>query len=145
VAYYDRADWHYGGDYPSDLPPENGGTHIGMFLAWAIVRDLEGRLLRENSANALAAVKARRMTGREFFFSECDEKFWAECLNEAGAAFAAAYYEPEDGYLHDYEMVLGSDLPSLYHVADTWENFDKISRLLDKRYQQWKSDGAFSI
>jgi hypothetical protein len=27
---YDRADWHYGGNYPKGLPPENGGTHIGM-------------------------------------------------------------------------------------------------------------------
>ena len=37
---YDKADWHYGGDFPSDLKPEDGATHIGMFLAWIIENDL---------------------------------------------------------------------------------------------------------
>jgi hypothetical protein len=36
---YDRADWHYGSDFPNDVPDENGGTHIGMFLAWAIINN----------------------------------------------------------------------------------------------------------
>ena len=44
IMSYDRADWHYGGDYPKDMPPENGGTHIGIFLAWAIIHHLEGDL-----------------------------------------------------------------------------------------------------
>jgi len=70
---YDRADWHSGGDFPAGLPAENGGTHIGMFLAWAIQRGLEGAFHREESATALAAVQARKMTGREFLFSQCDE------------------------------------------------------------------------
>jgi hypothetical protein len=25
---YDRADWHYSGNYPPDLPPENGGRTL---------------------------------------------------------------------------------------------------------------------
>ena len=43
---YDKTDWHYGGDYPENLPSKNGGTHIGMFLAWAINNNLEGEILR---------------------------------------------------------------------------------------------------
>jgi hypothetical protein len=31
---YDDASWHYGGDFPADLPREAGSTHIAMFLAW---------------------------------------------------------------------------------------------------------------
>ena len=30
MAKYDDASWHYGGDFPDDLPEENGATHIGM-------------------------------------------------------------------------------------------------------------------
>ena len=85
---YDRADWHYGGDYPEGLPPENGGTHIGMFLAWAIMNGLEGESHREESPTSIAAVRARQMTGREFLFKECDEKFWDEDLSDEGNAFA---------------------------------------------------------
>jgi len=136
---YDRADWHYGGDYPAGLPAENGGTHIGMFLAWAIQRGLEGDFHREESSAAVAAVRARKMTGREFLFSQCDEKFWEEDLSEEGNAFATAYYENDNGYMADYGATLLDDLPSLYHVADTWETFDRLAPVLDRRYAEWKA------
>src|ERR1022692_4577847 len=122
---YDRADWHSGGDYPDDLPAENGGTHIGMFLAWIILRGLEGEFHPEESAASLELVRARKMTGREFLFQECDGKFWEEDLGDRGNAFAKVYYEPEDGYLTEYDEVFESEGETMYHVADTWENFDK--------------------
>jgi len=77
---YDRVDWHYGGDYPKDLPPENGGTHIGIFLAWAIIHNLEGELHHEDERDqkALQAIRDRTMTGRDFLIRQCDEKFWEE-------------------------------------------------------------------
>lgn len=137
---YDRADWHYGGDFPRDLPPEAGGTHIGMFLAWAISRGLEGEDLREHSTESLRAVRERRMTGRDFLMQECDEKFVEPCLNEEGNAFTQAYYEKEGpgGYLADYSELFSADLPSLYHVEDTWANFDRLAPLLDHRFEEWR-------
>jgi hypothetical protein len=140
---YDRADWHYGGDFPKDLPPEAGGTHIGMFLAWAITRGLEGPFLREESAAALEALRRREMTGREFLTRECDEKFWEDALSDEGNAFAQAYYEKEGpgGYLADYDEALGGDLPTLYHVPDTWANFDRLAARLDQRYAEWRPRG----
>lgn len=56
---YDRADWHYGGDFPSDLPDEAGSTHIGMFIAWAIMQDLAGPDLLDHSSDAMAQVRNR--------------------------------------------------------------------------------------
>src|SRR5260370_14378139 len=130
---YDRADWHYGGNFPEDLPQENGGTNIGMFLAWAIMNGLEGDLHKQESAPALRAVRSRSMTGRQFLFDECDEKFTAEDLSEEGNVFAAVYYAPEDSpYMSDYERVLGGGVPTLYHVADTWENYDKIAPVISR-------------
>lgn len=137
---YHRADWHYGGDYPPDLPAENGGTHIGFFLAWAIMRRLEGEIHHEDTRDedALAAVRERRMTGREFLFKQCDEKFWEVDLSDEGNAFARSYYKT-DRYLEDYEVAFGEDVRTLYHVEDSWANFDKISRVLDRRFQEWKA------
>ncbi|WP_265102660.1 hypothetical protein [Acinetobacter sp. 'aerobic (ED)'] len=37
---YDDASWHYGGDFPADLPQEAGATHIGMFLTWMLLQTL---------------------------------------------------------------------------------------------------------
>lgn len=138
---YDRADWHYGGEFPEDLPPEAGGTHIGMFLGWAIMRGLESEAHREGSAEALKAVRERRMTGRDFLMKECDEKFTEKDLNDEGNAFVEAYFlkEGPGGYLSDYEETLGDDLPSLYHVEDTWPNFDKFALILDWRFAEWKA------
>jgi hypothetical protein len=135
---YDRADWHYGGNFPSNLPTENGGTHIGMFLAWCIVNGLEGDLHKDDSQDSIALVRSRKMTGREFLFKECDEKFWEEDLNETGNAFAKSYYVSNQ-YITDYEHVLGENVETLYHVQDTWENFDRIKAVIDIKYKKWLS------
>ena len=139
---YDKADWHSGGDFPKDLPPENGGTHIGMFLAWAILRNLEGEFHREESAGALEEVRNRQMTGRDFLFKACDGRLWEEDLSEEGNAFAAHYYgaDGQPGkYFDDYAEVLERDVPGTYYVADTWDNFDKLAPVIDRRFAEWKS------
>lgn len=142
---YDDASWHYGGDFPDDLPEEAAATHIGMFLAWAITNDLAGELHLEDSQDSIQKVKIRGMTGREFLLKECDGKFTDEDLNEEGNLFAQHYYEGEDDhygrYLADYEEILLSGLPSMYHVDDTWDNFDKIEPPISKAYQEWKRTG----
>jgi hypothetical protein len=135
---YDSADWHYGGDFPKDLLPENGSTHIGMFLAWAIIRKLVGDLHVNDSQVALVKVKNRQVTGRDFFISQCDGKFWKGDLSDEGNAFAANYYV-SNIYIDDYLEVMDPNLESLYHVADSWENFDRIAPVIDKRFDTWKN------
>jgi hypothetical protein len=140
----DRADWHSGGNYSADLPPENGGTHIGMFLAWAILNGLQSELHDEESRDELAAVRGRRMTGREFLFRVCDGKFWEDDLSAEGNEFAAAYYLGEGGrgygaYIGDYETALAAGLPSTYHVEDTWNNYDVIAPVISRRFAKWRA------
>jgi hypothetical protein len=135
---YDRADWHYNGNFP-EVPQENGATHIGMFLAWAILNGLEGDLHKQEFAESLQLVRERKMSGREFLMKNCDGKFWEEDLNDVGNAFAKSYYNREDGYFEDYFDILGDSLPSIYYVEDTWENFEKISEEIDRQFAQWKA------
>jgi len=138
---HDRIDWHSGADnFPPGLPEEAGGTHIGMYLAWAITRGLEGQFHREESPVALEEVRQRRMTGREFLVRQCDTKFWEEDLSDLGNEFTRAYYgaETHPAYFEDYEECLSANLPSLYHVADTWENFDIIAARIDERFDKWR-------
>jgi len=139
---YDRDEWHSGGDYPADLPPENGGTHIGMFLAWAILHGLEGDFHRAESQADLDAVRSRQLTGRDFLFRACDGKFWDEDLSDEGNAFARWYYAPGGGgygpYLEDYQQVLAAGLPTEYHVENSWENFDKLAPVIDRRFREWQ-------
>jgi hypothetical protein len=139
---YDKADWHSGGDFPEELPAENGGTHIGMFLAWAITRNLEGEFRRDESEAELAAVRERAMTGRDFLFRACDGKFWDEDLSDEGNAFAEFYYGTGGSagpYFDDYRDILERDVQGTYYVEDTWENFDKLAAVIDRRYTEWKA------
>lgn len=138
---YDRIDWHSGGDgFPKNVSRDNRGTHIGMFLTWIIQNDLIGELHIEESQNSLKQVRNREMTGREFLIKECDSKFWDEDLNEKGNQFANYYFADNNGYkqyINDYERVF-LDYNNLYDIEDTWENYDRISPILDKRYLEWK-------
>jgi hypothetical protein len=139
---YDKAEWHSGGEYPEDLPPENGGTHMGMFLAWAIHRGLEGELHREDAPDAIEAVRQRRMTGREFLFQQCDGRLTDDDFSDDGNAFARAYYDSEDeewGYMPDYATLFDGQGATLYHVADSWENFDRLAPIIDRRLAEYRA------
>jgi hypothetical protein len=134
----DRADWHYGGNYPPGLPPQNGGTHIGIYLAWIIHRGLGSATLRKYSGEMYRQVLDRQATGRDLLFSELDEKFFSELLSKEGREFTRDYYESNE-YLNDYDQNLGSNLETLYEVSDTWENYDRMVPVLDQRLETWRN------
>ena len=134
----DRADWHYDGDFPADLPIENGATHIGMYLTWIIKNNLQGELLDEEMPEAIADLKKRKINGRDFLLDYCDEKLTEDDLSEEGLAFTEDYYS--DAYISDYEAILAKNLASIYHVEDFWENYDKIAPVISKRFSEWKKN-----
>ncbi len=137
---YDKAEWHYGGDFPDDLPIENGGTHIGMFISWIFNTDLYSEEIIEEYelSDEVDNLKNRNVTGREFLFDFLDEVFFDEFLSDEGIEFTEYYYEGD--YIEDYENTLAQNLPSTYHVEDTWENYDKIAQVIDKRFSKWKNE-----
>jgi hypothetical protein len=136
MTMYDRADWHYGADsFPTNMPRENGGTHIGFFLAWVINSHLEGELFQQEFPAELAAVRARKMTGRDFFFQHCDEKLTDDTLNDEGNAFADAYYNT---YLEDYDKAFTRRFRGIYRVDDTWENYELMATTIAAAFEDWK-------
>jgi hypothetical protein len=141
---YDDASWHYGGNFPADLPDEAGATHSGMFVAWALLAGLSGDIHVTDFPEDIPKLRDRSVTPGAFFLSACDGKFTDEDLSDEGNAFATAYFDFESGsYLADYESTLGQDLPegrdSLYHISDSWENFDKLKVVLDQRLAEWRA------
>jgi hypothetical protein len=139
---YDDASWHYGGDFPADLPHEAAATHSGMFLAWALLSGLAGEIHTEEMPEGIAALRERATTPGRFFLQFCDGKLTDEDLDEEGNAFASAYLDFATGkYLADYaESVLG-DLPSLYHAPDSWNTYEAIEAVLNRRLAAWRNGG----
>ena len=137
---YDDASWHYGGEFPDDLPDEAGGTHTGMFMAWALLSGLAGESHADDSPDAIPTLASRTMTPGQFFLEWCDGKFTDEDVNDEGNAFVRDYFDFEKGqYLSDYESTLAVGLPGVYHVPDTWENFDRLKPVLDRRLAEWRA------
>ena len=136
---YDDASWHYGGEFPEDLEPERGATHIGMFVSWCLLNDLAGELHTKEFPDALLKLKNRELTPGVWFIENCDEKFTDQDLNEIGNSFTAYYYESENGeFYDDYENAVGGNLESLYHIADDWCTFDKLSPVFKSKFEAWQ-------
>jgi hypothetical protein len=139
---YDRADFDYSSE-GEPLPRGHAATHIGMFLAWAAHNLLLNEFHELHSKEMLTQLRARQITGRQFFESACQAKFAEKDLNVEGNSFAEHYYRRPDGergpYFTDYKKTLATNLPSFWHVADTWANYDKLAPMMTRRYEQWKN------
>jgi hypothetical protein len=139
---YDRADFDYSTE-EEPLPKGHAATHIGMFLAWAVLNGLENDFHRQHSAEALAKLRRREITGRQFFEAVCNGRFTERELSVEGNDFAEYYYSNQAGergpYFEDYRKVLVAGLPSFWHVADTWDNYEKLAPIISRRFQHWKN------
>jgi hypothetical protein len=137
---YDDASWHSGGNFPKDLPPEAGATHTGMFVAWCLLSGLAGNIHIEDFPDDIPTLTARSITPGAFFLKSCDGKFTDEDLNDEGNAFTKIYFDFKTGkYLSDYCAALGVSIHKVYYAADTWESFDLLKPVLDRRFAEWKT------
>lgn len=132
-------------NFETDLDFEAGGTHAGMYLAWAARRGFLGRSFETPTAQIeVARLLARDISGRQLYFSQCDGKLTDDDLNTEGNAFTAWYYEKQ--FVVDYRLVFQREIPDTGHatddfcsVADNWANADRLARALDQRYERWKT------
>ena len=135
---YDKAKWHYEGDYPSDLPESQAFVHTGMFFGWLIEHELVSSDFAEDFAQEISQFKGREVTGPRLF-EVVDGALVDDMLNEEGNAFAAHYFDFQKGrFVADYDELFCSMLPSMYHVEDTWSNYEKLKNRIDQRYAEWK-------
>ena len=135
---YDKAKYHYDGDFPKGLPQEQAFVHTGMFVGWLIEHGMiAGDFLPDTNA-----FKERRLTGAEVY-EAWDGSLTSDMLTDQGNQFAAAYFDFERGeFLNDYLEALAKNLPSLYHGADTWENYEVIKVKIEQRYAAWKAEAG---
>ncbi|BDC98989.1 hypothetical protein [Persicobacter psychrovividus] len=131
----DHAKLHFLNKFPESLPIENAYLHIGMFLGWLIDSELTSEYFEEEAETEIFRFKLRDLS--PMILSE----IWGGALthsliNEKGNNFAHHYYCSGE-YLKDYELTLANGLPSIYHVKDSWKNYQKISDILDKRFEKW--------
>ncbi|MCX7033187.1 MAG: hypothetical protein NT046_04335 [Arenimonas sp.] len=137
---YDDAEYCFLNFETDRLPNEAGGTHMGMYLAWAASK---GLLDWDFDEQTLAPLLAREVTGSQLFFDRCDGKLTDDDLNDVGNAFTASYYDAH--FVADYQRVFADQIPNggettddFCSVPDTWENYDRLAPVLDQRFAQWR-------
>lgn len=138
---YDDAEWHYAGDFPEDVPITNGFSHIGFYLTWAAERELVSDFFREESAAALQQVGSREKSPI-YLLEIWDGKLTDDMLSEEGNAYSQAYYQLDDlaqGYFVDYNSVFPDSGAGPYHVKPSWDNYDRIKPVLDRRFEEWRA------
>jgi hypothetical protein len=95
-------------------------------------------LFKEESPRLISAFKNREIKGSQVY-KEWDGALIEEMLSEEGNAFADYYFDFEKGrYIYDYAELLGKGLPTIYHVEDSWENYEKLKKHIDVIYMRWK-------
>src|ERR1044072_1798891 len=104
---YDKAKYHYDGDFPDELPIEQGFVHTGMFLGWVIDNDLYSEFLYTEASGYIESFKQRELTGAQVYEYACDGTFIDDMLTESGNRFARDYFDFDKGsYLIDYDLTL---------------------------------------
>ena len=136
---YDKAAQHFlTGGFPESLPIEQAHVHIGMYMGWIIDNELYSDFFEEESDTQIYRFK-RREISPALLSGTWNGYLASELFTEAGNMFTYYYYGG-GLYKKDYQKILASTLPSIYHVKDSWENFKLISAKISERYQVWKNE-----
>ena len=151
---FDKAKWHWGAENaPTDIPQENGGTHIAFFLRWCIEQKFCSKQMWEDFPNELLSVENHegKIDCRKLFFFDMDGVLSTEELNAKGNQFAAAYYVSEKTkfakifgfYLEDYTNFVKEKFDDKYfdnayfYIENSEENYHIIKSIIDRRYEEF--------
>jgi len=144
---FDKAKYHIGGDFPSDVDTFQAYVHTGLFVCWLIDRDLINADFKKEFHSEIKLLLTRQISPSKFYHDYLDGVFSSEGFTRLAINFATYYFDFEKGqYLIDYEATLNPNnkLETLYHVADTWDNYDKLKSVIGRSFDQWKVSGVVS-
>ncbi|MBC7650345.1 MAG: hypothetical protein H7101_01195 [Deinococcales bacterium] len=102
-----------------------------MFLGRLIENDLISDEFKNNYVEEFKKCNQQILTGANIYKRSCDGVLTLEDVSEFGNRFALPYINFDNGqYLGDYEKTLAKNLPSLYEVADNWDNYTKLKPII---------------
>ena len=153
MAYvtYDKAKWHWGAETaPTDIPQENGATHIAFFFHWCMERKLYSKDFAVDFADDIARMDDS-FDYRQYFFDAMDGVLSSDELNTVGKAFAKAYYTTDSTkfakthgwYLQDYADFVSDKLGekdfnnAYFYIENSPQNYAEVKQIIDRRYEEF--------
>ena len=133
---YDLAKSHFLGDFPANLPIEKAYLHIGLYMGWIIENDMYSHYFEEEAATEIYRFK-RKEIGCIILAEIWNGALSHDLFNEEANLFTYYYYAG-GLFKNDYLDVLVKDHETMYHVEDTWQNFQDISQRMNQRLDEWR-------
>lgn len=135
---YDDAKWHSAEDFPDDLAEIAGATHIAMYFAWIVERELASTQHGKDTVQQRMSDPKFGSDFREYLMFYCDGKLSSRDLDSVGNRFTADYYEAH--YIDDYAAAFITEGPTLYHVTYSLENYMLLKETLDAAFEKWRQE-----
>jgi hypothetical protein len=123
-----------------NLPREAALTHMGLYLGWGMTLGMMSQTFQSEYADDVAAFKEQRLSGPQFV-GRLGGMLHTSLFNDELAYFSRIYYSKVGRFYADYVHAFAKPITqarSMYVVADTWENQDHLSALLDQRFSAWQ-------
>jgi hypothetical protein len=143
---YDNLKNHVSSAREEGSPAEQGGVHIGMFLAWMV---LHGLAHADEDFGEPEMLRDRSTTPTAYLRDYCDGQLSEDDLTDEGNAFAVAYYNGDDPlvgmYLDDWGQLAIGDEKKSYAVPDTWKIYDRIAPVIASRHASWKTPPSLAV
>lgn len=135
---HDKASWHMSVGTGWEVSDFQGYVPTGMYLGWLIENSFLSEEFIEVNQERITLFKQRQLSGAKIFELGCDGVLSMEDLTETANKFTYSYLDAgKGGYFKDYKETLADNLPTIYHVADTWENYEKIKSIINRRFAEW--------
>ena len=135
---YDLAKNHFLGEYPPKLPIEKAYLHIGIYLGWIIDNGLYSAYFEDE-----ASTEIYRFSRREIdciILAEIWDGALCQELFSVEANLFTYYYYAGGLFKKDYVDVLVKHDETIYHVEDTWRNYEDMGKRISNRFKEWKSN-----
>lgn len=138
---FDKAKWHLNEDFPKELPHYQSYVHTGLYICWLLEVNLYEQDFKNQHSEAIQQLLSHQRTPAQFYEQILDGVFDSDGLTQEAIQFTTDYFDFSNGkYVQDYLAIYDSTetMPTIFHVADTWENYDKLKDTLNKRLEEWR-------
>ncbi len=146
---YDNIEWHYDsaqkayteafGEYNLELVDINryAGAHMVYFLTWLILNDALEKATTNEIRTRTENVKNKIESPTDILLDCFDGKLLRSDIDPKYIQFVDSYFENE--YISDYSNMLLGYKENAYISEFTWDRYNKIEPIIDKRYNSFRN------
>ncbi len=135
---FDKAKFHINTVKKLKLDHIQAYVHTGYYISWLLANNLIKNDLVDIEKYK-SDLEANKQSPIQYYL-DFDGVFSGEDLTNNAYMFSREYFDIEEGqYLSDYITTLLTVEQDIYECEISWENLEKISVVLNKKFDEWKN------